>query len=177
MTKLLIVIDMQNDFVTGVLGSPAAAAAIGPIRDKLEEYKAAGHPVLFTMDTHEESDYTAAEKTRESAVIPRHCIKGTDGWRLVPELAPYGEGRSIEKPSFLSPTLAEEIRARYGDDVELTLCGVCTDICVVSNALALRDRFPKARIFVAADCCAGTSAANHAAALAVMGSCLVEVLQ
>lgn len=175
MKRILIVIDMQNDFVTGALGSPEAVAAIASIREKVEQYRADGNPVLFTMDTHQDSDYECDNPTRESAVIPRHCIRGTEGWRIVPELRPYAEGKALEKPTFLSPTLADELRARYGQDLILELCGVCTDICVVSNALALRAAFPHSPIAVEASCCAGSSPANHAAALAVMASCLVEV--
>lgn len=176
MKKLLIVIDMQNDFVTGVLGSPAAAAVVAPIRCRLETYFAAEDAVLFTMDTHHEEDYTRGDKTRESFLIPKHCIEGTDGWRIVPELRPFAENAAITKPTFLSPTLAQEIRDRWGEDVEIELCGVCTDICVVSNALALRAAFPASRILVAPGCCAGTSQETHDAALIVMKSCLVEVI-
>lgn len=176
MKKILIVIDMQNDFVTGVLGSPQAVEAVAPIERKLMQHVAAGRPVLFTMDTHQEADYVRADKTRESALIPMHCIAGTDGWQIVPQLRAYAENASITKPTFLSPTLADEIRSRFGEDVELELCGVCTDICVVSNALALRGAFPQSRIIVDQTCCAGVSPQAHEAALAVMKSCLVEVI-
>lgn len=176
MKKLLVVIDMQTDFVTGVLGSPQAVAAVEPIRQKLERYTAAGNPILFTMDTHREEDYTRPDKTRESAVIPKHCIEGTEGWQIVPELRSWAANTAITKPTFLSPTLAGEIRGRFGEDVEIELCGVCTDICVVSNALALRGAFPASRILVDAACCAGVTPESHGAALLVMKSCLVEVI-
>lgn len=175
MEKVLIVVDMQNDFVTGVLGSEAAAAVTGGIRDKLERYRREGNGILFTMDTHLEDDYSGVDMPVEARAIPKHCIRGTPGWEVVPELAPYARGNTVQKPAFLSDTLADVIRERFDERVELELCGVCTDICVVSNALALRAAFPKAVIRCDASLCAGTSDNNHAAALAVMRSCLIEV--
>lgn len=176
MKRILIVIDMQNDFVTGALGSAAAAGIAGGIRGRVEDCLGCGGSVLFTMDTHLDGDYEGGGRTREAALIPRHCIRGTAGWEIVPELAGYAGGNTVEKPAFLSPALAGEIERRFGRDVQLTLCGVCTDICVVSNALALRAAFPDAAIRVEAGLCAGTSPENHAAALAVMKSCLIEVV-
>lgn len=172
--QVLIVIDMQNDFVTGILGSEAAAAIVPAVRALVEEFQSSGRPVVFTLDTHSEADYTCENQTEESRRIPRHCVEGSEGWRLVPELRPLAGAAEITKPAFLCETLADEIRVRFGSEVDLLLCGVCTDICVVSNALALRAAFPHSRIAVRAGCCAGTTTGNHEAALAVMRSCLVD---
>lgn len=174
MQKLLIVIDMQNDFVGGVLGSVAAKSTVPLIVKKIQAHRAGGGPILFTLDTHADADYAEqATPSQEAARIPRHCVKGTNGWRLVDELLPFATAENmVEKPSFLSVDLQEHIRC-VPDEIEL--CGVCTDICVVSNALALRAHYPKARIVVDPLCCAGTTPENHEAALRVMQSCLIDV--
>lgn len=176
--KLLIVVDMQNDFVTGALGSQAAADIIEKIAQKIEALRAQGAAgILFTADTHTEGDYDGEQLSQESARIPKHCIAQSEGWQIVPALKRYTTQENIiNKPTFLSPTLAAEIRDRYGEEIEIELCGVCTDICVVSNALALRGAFPRSPITVDSACCAGTTPENHEAALAVMRSCLIEVV-
>ncbi|MDR2933641.1 MAG: cysteine hydrolase [Oscillospiraceae bacterium] len=167
MKSALVIIDMQNDFVHGVLGSGAAKAIIPAIQDKLAAYRRAGEPVYFTMDTHEPGAAGV-----EAEKIPPHCMRGTPGWRIIPELD-TGNAPCVEKPAFMSLIWDAVI----GEDVStIELCGVCTDICVVSNALFLRAQYPEARIVVNAGCCAGTSVENHKAALAVMRSCLIDIV-
>jgi nicotinamidase/pyrazinamidase len=155
MKQVLIVVDMQEDFVTGVLGSQEAQAVVEPIRQEVARYREKGWPVLFTADTHSQQ-----ETSQES----RHILSQLD-----PKDSPV-----VEKPSFLCLELPRAIGPLEPEDV-IALCGVCTDICVVSNALYLRARYPDNPIVVLEKLCAGTSEENHKAALAVMKSCLIEV--
>ena len=173
MKRVLIIVDMQNDFVGGLLGSDAAKAVIPRIQARIADFRAAKDQVVFTMDTHRESDYTAGEWV-EMQRIPPHCLKGTEGWKIVEELAAQ-PGETVEKPAFLSLELPAVIGGGEESDLRIELCGVCTDICVVSNALYLRAKYPRAQIVVHADSCAGTSDQAHQAALTVMRSCLIEV--
>lgn len=171
MDKVLIVVDMKNDFISGVLGSEAAKSVVNPIKEKIKEYIKRGCSVLFTMDTHEAvSD--GRDSSVESEKIPTHCVRGTEGWEISEELVEFAQKR-IEKPTFMSLTLEENI---IDDNSTIELCGVCTDICVISNALYLRARYPSRKIIIDPSCCAGTSRDNHEAALDVMRSCLIEVL-
>ena len=176
MEKVLLVIDMQNDFVTGALGSAQAVAVVEGIRRRVEEYQRENRTVLFTMDTHMDCEYREGRLTQEAARFPKHCIRDTPGWELVPALQPYAKADQITKSTFLAQDLAEQVRRSHGENVEFLLCGVCTDICVASNALALRAAFPHSRISVEAALCAGTTPENHDAALAVMGSCLIDIV-
>lgn len=171
MKKVLIVVDMQADFVTGALGSPDAQAVVGPIGEKIAEYRKNNWPVIFTADTHTQEEY-AQNRSQESTRIPRHCVKGEPGWQIVPQLDPQ-DSPIVEKPGFLSLELQDAIGPLEPEDV-IELCGICTDICVVSNALHLRARYPLNKIVVLKGLCAGTSRQNHEAALAVLGSCLVD---
>ena len=162
--RLLIVVDMQRDFVDGALGSAAAQAivpAVGALVSGADE-------VVYTQDTHG-GDYL---ETHEGKLLPvPHCIRGTAGWEILPQLFRRG-ARVFEKGTFGSVPLAE-YAAGYG---EITLCGVCTDICVVSNALLIRAFAPEAGVRVAASACAGTSPEAHQAALLTMKSCQIEII-
>ena len=165
MKKTLIVIDMQNDFVTDVLGTPEAVAILPRVKAKIQAARAAGDEIIFTRDTHTES----YAETQEGKRLPvPHCIKETHGWELVPGLWQEGE-RIIDKPSFGYTGWGELAL----EAVELI--GVCTDICVVSNALILKATFPEITVGVDASCCAGVTPESHKNALAVMKSCQVEV--
>jgi len=164
---------MQKDFITGALGSLSARAVVAPIARLLEQYRKNGWRVIYTADTHYENEF-ADQISREGKHIPRHCIKGEDGWEIVGELRPMEREPVVEKPSFGSLDLAEVI-GPIAPEATIELCGVCTDICVVSNALNLRAYYPRNKIAVLADCCAGTSEENHKAALAVMRSCLIDI--
>lgn len=171
MKKLLVVVDMQNDFVTGALGSAEAKKAVAEAKPFIEREIAAGAELAFTLDTHG-ADYA---NTQEGKLLPvPHCIKGTAGWEVVPELSDYARNSVLfEKGAFASSELAEFAKA--GGFGEITLCGVCTDICVISNALLLKAFCPETVIKIIARACAGTTAQNHASALAVMKSCQVTV--
>lgn len=175
MQSYLIVIDMQTDFVDGALGTQEAQAIVPAVIRCIEGAQAEGRTVLFTQDTHE-ANYL---HTSEGKYLPvAHCIKGTPGWEIIPALRPFAH-TVIEKPTFgflgLPAHLAEGAGAQ-GENLDITLCGVCTDICVVSNALLLKASYPEATIRVQADACAGVTPALHDAALAVMKSCQVDIL-
>lgn len=175
MRKFLIVVDMQNDFVTGSLGSPGAQAIIPNIEKKIMNYFRDGEDeVIFTRDTHSENYLT----TMEGKNLPvKHCIYGSDGWQIVPELK-YLSKRAddvVNKESFGYNDWIDEIG--YHEYVEsIELVGVCTDICVVSNALILKTLYPEVEIIVDASCCAGTTPEAHQAALRVMQSCQITVI-
>ena len=170
MKKLLIVIDMQNDFIDGSLGTPEAEAIVDAVKDKIRSYPAGD--IFATMDTHE-SDYLSTQEGRNLPV--EHCIKGTDGWRIRPDIAELlTEAAVFEKPTFGSVRMAEAVKA-IEDLEEIELIGLCTDICVVSNALLLKATLPEVKICVDSRCCAGVTPEKHLAALETMRSCQIEV--
>ena len=177
MKRILIVVDMQTDFVDGALGTPEALAILDRVTAKIASYAAdpAG-VILVTYDTHT-ADYM---HTAEGKHLPvPHCIKGTAGWELHPAVAAALEGvtyTSVEKPTFGSVALPALVaQAAAGEDFALELVGLCTDICVVSNTLLLKAAYPEVPISVDAACCAGVTPATHSAALATMAMCQVEV--
>ena len=167
MSKAIIVVDMQNDFVTGALGTKEAQEMLPRLVAKLEEnIDKKSVDIIFTQDTHK-ADYL---KTQEGKFLPvEHCIKGTDGWEIVPELQKFLPRARIviEKKSFGSTRLPTLLKPY--DEVEFV--GVCTDICVVSNALLLKAFYPEQLISIDAACCAGTSLDAHQKALDVMKNC------
>jgi len=174
MKKFLVVVDMQNDFVDCALGSKEAVAILPAVA---EEIKGFDGEILVTYDTHTE-DYM---NTREGKHLPvPHCIRGTKGWELHPEVVKALEGRrytEVEKPTFGSVRLPEIIKAAAGgEEFSVKLIGLCTDICVVSNALLLKASFPEVDICVNSACCAGVSPATHEAALATMRCCQIDVI-
>ena len=169
MRKLLIVVDMQNDFIDGALGSDMAQAILPNVRAKIEEYKQNGDAILFTRDTHQ-ADYL---ETQEGKLLPvAHCIEGTDGHLIASGLDVDG-CEIFDKPTFGSLELAKRIDT--GDYDEIELCGLCTDICVVSNALIFKAQLPETKISVDARCCAGVTKESHKAALLTMKMCQVNV--
>ncbi len=166
MKKTLIVIDMQNDFVSGVLGTAEAQAIVPKVKAKIDEYIKNGDEVIFTRDTHGD-DYMT---TNEGKYLPvPHCIRGTDGWGVIAELD-KSDAVHIDKPNFGYSNWKNEF-----DFESVELIGVCTDICVVSNALILKSQFPEIDITVDSSCCAGVTPAAHDAALATMKSCQIIV--
>lgn len=177
MKKILIVIDMQNDFITGPLGTAEARAIVPNVVEKVKNFDG---DVLFTRDTHH-SDYF---DTLEGTMLPvLHCTAGSDGWQVIDELLPYIKHSNsvVDKPTFGYDNWKtyfhfDEDEYDFGLGLEFELCGVCTDICVVSNAIALRMFYPDALITVDASCCAGTTVEKHKAALEVMKSCQIEVI-
>lgn len=165
MKKTLIVIDMQNDFIDMALGTSEAVAIVPKVKEKIREYVENGDEIIFTRDTHFE-DYL--ESTEGKYLPVAHCIKGTKGWEIAEGL--YVEGcKVIDKPNFGWPNWKEE----QLEDVEII--GLCTDICVVSNALIIKSVFPDARVKVDPACCAGVTVESHEAALKTMAMCQVEV--
>ncbi len=162
--KTLIVIDMQNDFIDGSLGTKEAVAIMPQVKAKIQEYAKCGHEIIFTRDTHGE-DYLNTPEGKKLPVV--HCIKGTTGWEIADGL--YVEGSQIiDKPSFGYTGWGE----RSFEEIELI--GLCTDICVVSNALILKALFPNAAINIDPTCCAGVTPESHEAALATMRMCQID---
>ncbi len=169
MRDILIVVDMQNDFINGSLGTREAQAIVGKVAEKVKAYQDAGRRVFFTRDTHESSYLT----TFEGRHLPvPHCIKGTEGWQIAHELHPGENSFVVDKKTFG----CLEWQKLVGQASSFELCGVCTDICVISNALIVRAMFPDCVITVDSSCCAGVTPQLHKAALAVMRSCQIEVL-
>lgn len=169
MKKLLIVIDMQKDFIDGALGTREAVAIVPKVKKKIEEYKAAGDEVIFTLDTHEENYLD----TQEGKKLPvAHCIRGTDGWELDDSLKEF-QGARLEKNTFGSAMLGEYVMEREYESIELV--GLCTDICVISNALLIKAFLPEIPILVDASCCAGVTKESHENALEAMKMCQIEV--
>ena len=166
MKKTLIVVDMQNDFIDMALGTKEAVAIVPNVKAKIADYIQKGYEVIYTRDTHSE-DYL---ETPEGKKLPvPHCIKGTKGWEIADGL--YVEGcKVIDKPNFGWPHWNEESL----EDVEII--GLCTDICVVSNALIIKAAFPNADVRVDSSCCAGVTPQSHVAALDTMRMCQIDVI-
>ena len=167
--KHFIVIDMQNDFCTGALANKEAVAIIPRIKEELQKARAEGSNIIFTRDTHSE-DYL---KTGEGKHLPvPHCVKDTEGWQIVPELMEETDENTlfIDKLHFGYNGWEEFIKE--GDEV--VICGTCTDICVVSNSLALK-AIEGVEVTVIADCCAGLTKESHEAALKVMECCQCNI--
>lgn len=166
MKKTLIVIDMQNDFISGSLGTPEAQAIVPNVKKKIEEYKARGDEIIFTRDTHQ-SNYL---ETNEGKHLPvEHCIEGTHGWQISDDLD-VDNCIYIDKPSFGWT----HWDAHHFDEVELV--GVCTSICVLSNALILKATFPEIKITVDANCCACVTTESHKHAIESMKMCQINVI-
>ncbi len=189
--KIVVVVDMQNDFIDGVLGSPEAQAIVPTMLDRLHELDDGNTILLFTKDTHQ-ADYL---ETQEGKNLPvPHCIEGTSGWSIKKEISSfcdYGShfmtvsGPTIRKSRILKPTfgsleLAELVHNLTEDTVEevdeVILMGVCTDICVISNAMLLKAYCPETPITVDASCCAGVTPESHKNALAAMKMCQINII-
>ena len=163
--KTLRVIDMQNDFIDGSLGTAEAVAIVDNVKAKIKEYVDRGDQIIFTRDTHQE-DYMETNEGKHLPVV--HCIEGTDGWQIRDGL--YAEGAEIiNKPSF-----GYTGWNNYSFE-EVELIGLCTDICVVSNALIIKALFPEIKVSVDSSCCAGVTPESHDAALKTMQMCQIEV--
>ena len=173
MKNFLVVVDMQNDFVDGALGSAEAVAIVPNVVDKIKNFEG---EIFVTLDTHFDNYMETAEGKK--LPVP-HCIKGTTGWELNPEVAKALEGKKhtvVEKLTFGSVDLPKLMGQAAGDDeFSVELMGLCTDICVVSNALLLKAHYPENNIAVDASCCAGVTPKSHDEALATMGMCQIEI--
>lgn len=185
--KIIIIVDMQNDFIIGSLGSPEAVEVRNKMIRYLNEQDYKNTKVIFTMDTH----YSNYLNTFEGQKLPvPHCIKDTEGWKIDKEIynsVPDNKKEIQFKRTFgsldLTDTLIDTLLNSYIDDIEIPLdeieieiVGVCTDICVISNALILRACYPDAKIKVISELCAGTSKEAHKAALTVMNSCQIDII-
>lgn len=166
MKKTLIVIDMQNDFIDGSLGTDEAVEIVPNVRKKIEEYRKNGDEIIFTRDTHGEN-YLDTPEGKKLPVV--HCVKGTHGWQIADGLD-IPDAVHIDKPSF-GYTQWDKFSF---DKIELV--GLCTDICVVSNALILKAFFPNTEISVDSNCCAGVTPETHNAALETMKMCQIDVV-
>lgn len=173
MKKLLIVVDMQKDFVNGALGTQEAVDIVDNVVNKIENFDG---DIIVTYDTHQENYM----QTQEGKYLPvPHCIEGTDGWQLdnnVQTALDQKKYQTIKKPTFGSTELVEYIRTNYiPDEIEIELIGLCTDICVVSNALLMKANFLETKVSVDASCCAGVTKESHNAALTTMKMCQIQV--
>ncbi len=168
--KVLCVIDMQNDFIDGALGTKEAEAILENVKAKIDLYRNNGDTVIFTRDTHTE-EYM---NTQEGKNLPvPHCIKNTKGWEVSSELITEGSV-IIDKPTFGSYELTEHI-ATLSDVEAIELIGLCTDICVISNAMLLKAKFTETPISVDSSCCAGVTPESHLNALSAMKMCQIEI--
>lgn len=168
MRETLIVVDMQNDFIDGTLGTKEAQAIVSNVAKKIKEYKDAGKQVIFTRDTHSEN-YLEIYEGKHLPVT--HCVKNTIGWQISDKLDFDIENDIlIDKPTFGWLNWKD-----FGFE-SVEICGLCTDICVVSNALIIRANYPEIDITIDASCCAGVTPDTHKAALATMKMCQIEVI-
>ena len=171
MKRMLIVVDMQNDFITGSLGSPEAQAIVERVAEKIRTFDG---DVAATKDTHD----TSYPNTQEGRMLPvPHCVVGTQGWEFPPAISRALAEKSYMpfwKDRFASVALSKHVEA--GEYEEVHLCGICTDICVVSNALLLKASLPETPVYVDASCCAGVTPKSHEAAIATMASCQIDIL-
>lgn len=165
MRRTLIVVDMQNDFIDMALGTKEAVAIVPAVREKIRQYAENGDRIIYTRDTHGEN-YLETPEGKKLPVV--HCVRGTQGWQIADGL--YVEGsKIIDKPNFGWPNWDQE----QLEEVELV--GLCTDICVVSNALIIKATFPDAKVSVDSACCAGVTPASHEAALTTMAMCQIDI--
>ena len=171
MNKILIVVDCQNDFIYGALGTPEARSIIPNVLNKVLEARKMGSDIIFTKDLHYEEDYSCS---LEGKCVPPHCMVDESGSWIIEELSPYVDFTAIK--STYAYQFWEDWNGMLDNADIIELCGVCTDICVISNALVLRSMYPSIQIRVDASCCAGLTPEKHKAALEVMKSCNVEVV-
>ena len=172
MQNILIVVDMQNDFIDGALGTKEALEIVPRV---VEKVKAFPGKILFTRDTHEENYLD----TQEGQKLPvPHCIRGTSGWEICPELEALRKENAVDKPTFGSVELGEKLRKMQEEEPIgcITLVGLCTDICVISNAMLVKAFLPEIRICVDASCCAGVTPESHETALRDMKMCHIDVI-
>lgn len=171
--KALIVVDMQKDFIDGVLGTKEAVAIVPRVAEKIEAYRRNGDAVIFTRDTHTE-DYLQTQEGRKLPVA--HCIKGTPGWQIS-EALDVGNSKVIDKPTFGSFALVETLKELNEKKplANIELVGLCTDICVISNAMLVKAAFWEIPVRVDASCCAGVTPKTHENALTAMDMCQIEI--
>ena len=169
MKKILVVVDMQNDFIDGALGTPEAVAIVPHVREKIESFDG---KVFFTRDTHFEN-YMSTDEGRNLPVP--HCIKDTDGWQIRAELDALRRTEAIDKLTFGSRELVDVLAAE-GEIESITFVGLCTDICVISNAMVVKAFVPEIPLLVDAKACAGVTPESHARALEAMKMCQIKIV-
>ena len=172
MQKLLFVIDMQNDFIDGALGTPEAQAIVENVKEKIIEFDGS---VYFTRDTH----FDNYLETQEGRNLPvPHCIKDTEGWQIREELQKFITTKIIDKVTFGSALMSIVLmQLQQKEPIEsITFIGLCTDICVISNALIAKAYVPEAEIIVDASCCAGVTPESHKTALEAMKACQITII-
>lgn len=168
----LIVVDMQKDFVDGALGTKEAVAIVPNVVEKIKNFDG---KVLFTRDTHHENYM----ETQEGKNLPvSHCIKGTEGFELISELKMFCDSEPIDKPTFGSASLGQMLQEEHAKEAitSITLIGLCTDICVISNAFVIKAFLPEVPIIVDASCCAGVTPESHLRALESMKTCQIQII-
>lgn len=170
MRRILVVVDMQKDFIDGSLGTKEAEAIVPAVINKVKSYDK--NDIYATRDTHQK-DYLNTQEGRNLPV--EHCIEGTPGWEIEPRIAAYIPSDHIyDKPTFGSTDLVRDLtKIAEREEIEIEIVGLCTDICVISNALLLKAFMPEVKISVAADCCAGVTTQKHEASLETMRSCQI----
>ena len=172
MQKILVVVDMQKDFIDGALGTAEAVAIVPKVVEKVKGHEGR---VIFTRDTHEEN----YRETREGRRLPvPHCIRGTEGWEIHPQLEELRKEEALDKPCFGSLELAELLKkANEAEPIEsVCFVGLCTDICVISNAMIVKSALPEIDVIVDAACCAGVTPDSHKNALAAMKMCQMDII-
>lgn len=171
MQNILIVVDMQNDFIDGALGTSEAKNIVPKVKEKIKNFPG---KVLFTRDTHEKN-YLDTQEGRNLPVP--HCIRNTPGWQIHPDLETLRKESPIDKVTFGSAELGDILEAADREESiqSVTLVGLCTDICVISNALLAKTFLPEAEIIVDASCCAGVTPKSHKTALEAMQSCQIRI--
>lgn len=180
--EILVVVDMQNDFVDGALGTKEAVEIVPKVAEKIRLFMdGINSRVLYTRDTHEEN-YLDTQEGRHLPV--RHCIRGTQGWEICPEIELLRKEQPIDKTTFGSPVLGQLLKAQDEDlkkqgkegITSVTLVGLCTDICVISNALLVKAFLPETPVIVDASCCAGVTVESHQNALQAMNMCQIQII-
>lgn len=169
--KVLAIIDMQKDFIDGALGTKEAVAIVPAVAARLQQARSSGETVVFTRDTHH-ADYLSTQEGRNLPVP--HCLEGGDGWQIDAAL-PVGASLVFDKPGFGSPALIDYL-THLPELESVEFVGLCTDICVIANAMMLKGALPEIPICVRAACCAGVTPKSHENALAAMKQCQIEIL-
>lgn len=170
--KVLVVIDMQKDFIDGALGTKEAVEILPRVAEKIKKFDGR---ILATRDTHEEN-YLETQEGRNLPV--RHCIRGTEGWEIYPEIRDLVKEKPIDKVTFGSMELGRILKEYHEQELieSITLIGLCTDICVISNAMIVKASLPEVPVIVDAACCAGVTPASHRQALEAMKVCQIAVV-
>lgn len=176
MSKLLVVVDMQNDFIDGALGTKEATGIVDNVIEKIRKYETEKEPIIFTMDTHRDNYLD----TQEGQNLPvKHCIAHTQGWEIhsrIKEAFDLNKYKIYEKVTFGSSELAKDLlNGVYHDVSEVELVGICTDICVITNAMLFKTFLPEVPVFVDAACCAGVTPESHENALKAMKLCQIHI--